>query len=253
MTNKRDTVHVALKALLLLLYAWNLCPVPGTDLSLSLVAVGREFAFPINYSHSKHWELTSSLATVDTYSKQLAECLTACRNIAMLLVREQSEWHLALINSHQQDPCVYLPGDIVFACRATRSDAAHGHVGKLEYAFTDPWRVKASLHGRSYLLENCHNVARTEKKHAANLALYPPEMIPFEPVSGADTRYGKLYKPIREHPFKEAGIKGFIPPSPFQVPANFLDIGDFKDFCWPTLTELINELEPFPWQDDEER
>jgi hypothetical protein len=71
-------------------------------------------------------------------------------------------------------------------------------------------------------------------------------------VDGADTGYGQLYKPIGEHPFKEAGIKGFTPPSPFQVPANFLGIGDFKDFCWPTLAELINNIEPFPWHDDEE-
>jgi hypothetical protein len=54
MTNKRNTAWVALEALLLLLYARNLCPVPGTDISPSLVAVGREFAFLIDYSHSKH-------------------------------------------------------------------------------------------------------------------------------------------------------------------------------------------------------
>ncbi len=179
------------------------------------MAVGREFAFPIDYSHSKYWELTSSPATVDTCSKQLAERLTACRDIAMLLVQEQREWHRALINSCRRDPCVYFPGDMVFARCATRSDAARGCVGKLEYAFTGPWHVKASLHGGSYLLEHCHNAARTEKKHATNLAPYPPEMIPFEPVDGANTRYGQLYKPIGEHPFKEAGIKGFIPPSPF--------------------------------------
>ena len=101
MTNERNTVCVALKALLLLLYAWILCPVLGTDISRSLVAGGKEFAFPIDYSHSKHWELTSSPATVDRYLKQLAECLTTCRNIAMLLVREQREWHRALINSRQ--------------------------------------------------------------------------------------------------------------------------------------------------------
>jgi hypothetical protein len=87
MTNEPNTVWVVLEALFFLLYAWILCPVPGTDISRSLVAVGREFAFPIDYSCSKHWELTSSPAMVDTYSKQLAERLTACRDIAMLLVR----------------------------------------------------------------------------------------------------------------------------------------------------------------------
>ncbi len=138
MKNERDTIWVALEALLLLLYAWNLCPVPGTDISRSLVAVGHEFAFSIEYLCSKHWELTSSPAMVDTNSKQLAERLTACPKIALLLVWEQREWHCALINSHRQDPCVYLPSDIVFACCAMHSDAARGRVGKLEYTFTGP-------------------------------------------------------------------------------------------------------------------
>ena len=40
------------------------------------------------------------------------------------------------------------------------------------------------------------------------------ELIPFQPVNGADTRYGQLYKPISAHPFKEAGIKGFAPIQP---------------------------------------
>jgi hypothetical protein len=253
MTNKQDTVRVMLEALLLLLYAWNSCLVPGTDISRSLVAVGHKFAFPIDYLQRKHWELTSSPATVDTYSKQLAERLSACRDIALLLVREQREWHRALVNSRRQDPRVYSPGDIVFACRATRSDAARGCVGKLEYAFTGPWRVTASLHGGSYSLKHCHNAAQKEKKHAANLAPYPPELIPFEPVDGADMRYGQLYKPIGADPFKEAGIKEFNPPSPFRVPANFIDIGNIAAFCWPTLAELIDDIKPFPSRHNNER
>jgi hypothetical protein len=54
MTNERGSVCIALEAILLLLYAWNSCPIPGTDISRSLVAVGCEFAFPINYSTNKH-------------------------------------------------------------------------------------------------------------------------------------------------------------------------------------------------------
>jgi hypothetical protein len=53
-----DSVHVALEVILLLLYAWNSCPVPGTDISCSLVAVGHDFAFLINFSSGKPWELT---------------------------------------------------------------------------------------------------------------------------------------------------------------------------------------------------
>jgi hypothetical protein len=50
MCNERDFNRVALEAILLLSYAWNSCPVPGTDISRSMVAVGREFAFPIDFS-----------------------------------------------------------------------------------------------------------------------------------------------------------------------------------------------------------
>ncbi len=50
MTNECNSVHIALEAILLLLYAWNSCPIPGTDISRSLlVAIGREVAFPIGF------------------------------------------------------------------------------------------------------------------------------------------------------------------------------------------------------------
>ena len=72
MCNECATVHVALEHLLLLVYAWNSCPVLGTDISCSLVVVGQEFAFPIDFSSGKHWQLTSSPANMESYSKDLA-------------------------------------------------------------------------------------------------------------------------------------------------------------------------------------
>jgi hypothetical protein len=168
-------------------------------------------------------------------------------------VREHCDWHRALINSRRKDPRVYSPGDIVFARRATRSDASCEKVGKLEYKFTGPWRILESLHGSSYSLEHCLHPKRHDKKHASDLTPYPPELIPFQPIDGADTRYGQLYHPIGENPFKEASLKGFTPLAPFQAGNLFLDIGDFKDFRWPTLSELNDELDPYPWQSDEER
>ncbi len=75
MTNEHGSIRVALEAILLLIYAWNSCPIPGMDISRSLVAVGRKFAFPIDYSAGKHWELVSSPSTVTTYSKDLGYAL----------------------------------------------------------------------------------------------------------------------------------------------------------------------------------
>jgi hypothetical protein len=115
MCNECDSVRVTLEAILLLLYAWNSCPVPGTDISCSLVAVGREFAFPIDFSSGLHWELTSSPSTVVSYSKELATCLSACREVAQLLVEEQRSYHCELVDARRPDPHTYSVGDIVFA------------------------------------------------------------------------------------------------------------------------------------------
>ncbi len=115
MCNERDSVCVALEAILLLLYAWNSCPVPGSDISCSLVAIGHEFTFPIDFSSGKHWELTSLPSTVVSYSKKLATCLAVCRQVAELLVQEQCSYHHELINARRPNPHIYSIGDIVFA------------------------------------------------------------------------------------------------------------------------------------------
>jgi hypothetical protein len=119
MTNKCNSVHVALEAILLLLYAWNSCPISGTDISCSLIAVGREFAFPINCSTNKHWELTSSPTSVESYSRDLATHLSVLHEVVQLLVQEHRAYHRELINSCHPDPPTYSVGNIVFACCAT--------------------------------------------------------------------------------------------------------------------------------------
>ena len=86
----------------------------------------------------------------------------------------------------------------------------------------------------SYKLEFVSNPKRTQKKHASDLSPYPAELIPFEPLASADSRYGQLHKPLCESPFKEAGIHGFIPPMPFKVTSHFLTRG--------TLATSIGQL-----------
>jgi hypothetical protein len=211
MCNERNSVCVALEAILILLHTWNSCPVPGTDISCSLIAIGREFSFPIDFSSGKHWELISSCSTVKLYSKELATHLAACCLVAKLLVCKQCSYYWELINARRPDLGLYSVGGIVFARQAVRSDSSHGQVDKLQYAFTGPWRISAILKGTSYEIVHCDNATQKEKKHASGLSPYPAKLIPFQPVDGADTRYGQLYKPIAAHPFKDAGIKGFFP------------------------------------------
>ncbi len=171
----------------------------------------------------------------------------------MLLVREHRAWHQELVNSCQRDPRVYSKGDIIFARRAKRSSAKHGNVNKLMHTFTGPWRVLRSLPGASYELEFVHNPKRRDKKYASDLSPYPPELIPFEPVDSANSRYGQLYKPIGAAPFKEAGIEGFKPPQPLMAASHFITKGNFKDFHFSTHSELNDKICPFPWIDEAER
>ncbi len=99
MTNKRDSVRVAMDAILLLLYAWNSASIPGTDISRCCVALGREFQFPVNFSANKHLELTSTLASVTSFSRDHATCLSTLREVATLLVDEQQAYHREFINA----------------------------------------------------------------------------------------------------------------------------------------------------------
>jgi hypothetical protein len=136
--------------------------IPGTDISRSLVAVGREFAFPIDYSTEKHWELVSSPNTVTTYSKDLAKRLAATRKVAELLVKEHRGCHREFINANRPNPWIYAIGDIVFARQAVRSDKRRERVDKLQYAFTGPWKVVSVMPSASYGLEHCEQAGRKD-------------------------------------------------------------------------------------------
>jgi hypothetical protein len=89
----------------------NSCPISGTYTSHSLVAVGREFAFPIDYSANKHWELRLFPSSVESYSQDLTTRLSALCGVAHLLVQEQRAYHCKLINSLG----IYSVGGVVFA------------------------------------------------------------------------------------------------------------------------------------------
>jgi hypothetical protein len=145
------------------------------------------------------------------------------------LVKEQHAFHREFVNLRRPDPKIYSIGDIVFDRRAVRSDAAHGQVNKLTYPFTGPWRIVAKLHGTSYKIEHCTSKA-CDEKHASDLLPYPVELIPFCPLNGAENQFGQLYRRIKEHPYKEAGIKGFTLPTPFVVPDHFLTTDDALRF-----------------------
>ncbi len=124
MINVRRSVQIVLEAIHLLLYAWNSCPIPRMDISRSLIAIGYKFTFPIDYSTNKHWELTFSPSSMESYLKDLAIRLSALYEVAQLLVQEHQAHHCKFINSRHPDPTIYSVGNIVFAQCAGQSDAS---------------------------------------------------------------------------------------------------------------------------------
>jgi hypothetical protein len=244
MTNECNLVRVAIEAILLLLfYAWNSAPIPGTNLSHCFVTFRQEFQFPINFSANKHFESTSTPSTITSYSRDLASSLSALHEVADLLVNKQCAYHHEFVNSCRPNSKIYSVGDIVFARQAICSDATRGQVNKLMYPFTGSWQFIAKLYGASYELKHWSTKTR-EKKHASNLSPYTIELIPFQPIDGADNQYGQLYWRFKKHSYEEAGIEGFTPPMPFVFPNQFLTTDEALTFTWPTLAKLNNEFFP---------
>ncbi len=70
------------------------------------------------------------------------------------------------------------------------------------------------------------------------MSLYPPELIPLQPLDSVDSHYSQLYKQFGNAPYQEAGIDGFKSPQSFAVAAHFACQGNFKDFHFPTFLDL---------------
>jgi hypothetical protein len=84
------------------------------------LALGRVFSFPINFSSAKHLELVSSPESTISYAKDMSTLLTACYEVAKILLNKHHSWHCELINALRPDPRIYSFGDIVFALCATK-------------------------------------------------------------------------------------------------------------------------------------
>ena len=233
------------------LYAWNSAPVIDTDISRSLLVVGREFQFPINYSSDEHLILTSDPNRVQSFASEQVTLLCCGRLVGQELIHQHRAWHREYINSQRPNPRIYSDGDMVYAKRAVRSDKKHGLVGKLMDAWTGPRKITSKAKGSSYNIEH-HDTKRVGKRHAAHISPFPLELLPFLPVDGPDNRFGQIHRPIQKDAYQNAGIKGFVPPVPIKFAIHGLlatGAPDPEVLCFPNLSELNAELAD--WSDAE--
>ncbi len=112
--NERDSVQVTLEGILLSIYTLNSAPIPGTEISCSLVVIGREFHFPINFSTKKNLELSSSIMLVLSLANGQAQLLVASCKLAKVLINEHRAYHQEFINSLRPNPWQYHVGNTVF-------------------------------------------------------------------------------------------------------------------------------------------
>ena len=117
--NERRTNKVALEGMITALYAWNSAPVVGTDISRSLLVVGREFQFPIDFSANMHHVLTSNPVKVNSFTSDHARILSYYREVARKLIHHHRSYHREYINSRRPNPRIYNMGDLVYAKRSS--------------------------------------------------------------------------------------------------------------------------------------
>ena len=91
--NERDTNRVTAEGMKLLTYAWNSAPVTGTDISRSLVCLGREFKFPIEYDNNAHINLSPDASAVQSFADVQKIALQQSREVLQILIQEHRAMH----------------------------------------------------------------------------------------------------------------------------------------------------------------
>ena len=69
-SNERASNRTYVEGALLAAYAWNSAPISGTDISKSLLVMGREFNFPIDFATDKTFSTSNEPEVIFEYTKE---------------------------------------------------------------------------------------------------------------------------------------------------------------------------------------
>jgi hypothetical protein len=129
--NDRKSTRVFVEGALMTAYAWNSAPVAGTNLSRSLVVLGREFEFPIDFTTRQHLTFSTDTANIQSYAETMLELLEKNREVFKVLIHEHRAYHRELRNSQINEKPKFRVDDIVFTKVQVQSKASQGLVKKL--------------------------------------------------------------------------------------------------------------------------
>jgi hypothetical protein len=248
--NDRATNRVFLEGTQTLTYAWNSCPVLGTDLSRSLLTVGREFHFPIDFEANRRASFDISDEEKKLFAENLTDLLLKSREIYMLLITEHRAAHREYRNAQLNHPRKFKLGDIVFTNVQVQSKLKTGTVTKLAYIKRGPYKIIKDYPGGSYELEPLSGRSRTTiKKHGSDLYISPKSLIPHRPIQASDQAFGDLQKKTISNPYQLVGVEGYEPSRPWAAPAatsqiQLATLRNIPDF--PTMQELDDEYDGWP-------
>jgi hypothetical protein len=190
------------------LYAWNASPIDGTDISRSIVAIGREFPFPIDIEPTiNHEALTEGQPALD-HLDSAGPLLYRQRDLLAILNAERRQRHIDLRNDGKLSPS-FSPGDVVIVRKQVQSRTAEGISAKLLFRTKGPYRVLEQISPSSYSVQKLPFLrgigipGKVQKENAARMTKLPSTLILHKRANGADTRFSQLSGNFAQMPLQK--------------------------------------------------
>jgi hypothetical protein len=234
-----------------LAYAWNSCPVIGTDLSGSLQPAGREFHFPIDFETNHQVSYGISNGEKKLFANNLTDLLLKSREVYLLLITKHQAAHREYRNAQINNPREFKLNNIVFTNVQVQSKRSSGTAKKLSYIKRGPYKIIKDYKSGSYELEPTVDGSRaTIKKHGSDLYLSPQSLVlPHRSIDSSDYNFENLHKKTVSNPCRIVGLEGYESLQPWSTSkdATQLKLALLYDMpSFPTLQDLDNESDRWP-------
>jgi hypothetical protein len=194
------------------LYAWNAAPIDGTDLPRSLVAMGRNFPFPIDLASATPRDGAPEGEAALEHFEAAIPLLSKQRQLLVILNAERRQRHIDLRNEGIKQR-TFDPGDLVIVLKQVKSDTSKGISAKLLLKTRGPYRVIDKITPSSYRLQKLPFIrglgrpGRFRKENVARMEKLPSSLILHRKADGADNRFSQLHGEFAETPlYKWLGV-----------------------------------------------
>jgi hypothetical protein len=197
------------QGVLFAVYSWNAGPIDGTDLPRSVVAIARDFPFPIDLAEAIPRHGTAQGQQALDHFDAMSPLLYKQRQLLVELNAERRQRHIDLRNDNKKNP-VFSPGDIVIVRKQVKSDASAGVSAKLIFRSKGPYRVMERIgETHSYrlqklpFLEGMGVPGRLVKENAARMEKLPSTLILHKRADGADSRFAAMHRDLAKAPLSK--------------------------------------------------